>query len=150
MRSPEDPIKLKVGNQCFTCADVRVVATLVRERDWLTMEELDMSISRSCTKTVMASRYSSPVMVTAPSVAVPTLVLRIVSIVVITEVAAAEFMVTVFIWISKNVATVSVVAVQLPPEKKFKCCVLGDFFFLTKNLDFCCSFSFCHEKDEVQ
>ena len=72
----------------------------------------------------MASRYSSPVMVTAPSVAVPTLVLRIVSIVVITEVAAAEFMVTVFIWISKNVATVSVVAVQLPPEKKFKCCVL--------------------------
>ena len=99
---------------------------------------------------VMASRYSSPVMVTAPSVAVPTLVLRIVSIVVITEVAAAEFMVTVFIWISKNVATVSVVAVQLPPEKKFKCFVLGDFFFLTKNLDFCCSFSFCHEKDEVQ
>ena len=85
---------------------------------------------------VMASRYSSPVMVTAPSVAVPTLVLRIVSIVVITEVAAAEFMVTVFIWISKNVATVSVVAVQLPPEKKFKCCVLGDFFLSYQEFGF--------------
>ena len=79
------------------------------------MEALDMSISRSCTKMVIASRYSSPVMVTAPSVAVPTLVLRIVSIVVITEVAAAELTVTVFIWLSRKVDTVSVVAVQLPP-----------------------------------
>ena len=84
-----------------TWAAVSVVATLVRERDCVTMAALDMSVSSSCTKMVIASRYSSPVIVTAPSVAVPTVVLRIVSIVVITEVAAAEFMVTVFIWLRR-------------------------------------------------
>ena len=81
------------------------------------MDELDMSVSRSWTKIVIASRYSSPVIVMLPSVAVPTVVLSIVSIVVMTEVAAAELTVTVFIWLKRNVDTVSVVAVQLPPGK---------------------------------
>ena len=64
---------------------------------------------------VIASRYSSPVIVMLPSVAVPTVVLNIVSIVVMTDVAAAELTVTVFIWLRRKVDTVSVVAVQLPP-----------------------------------
>ena len=81
------------------------------------MYELDMSISSSWTKMVIASRYSSPVIVTLPSVAVPTVVLSIVSIVVMTEVAAAELTVTVFIWLRRKLDTVSVVAVQLPPGK---------------------------------
>ena len=85
----------------ITWPAVSVVATLVRERDCVTMAALDMSTSSSCTKMVIASKYSSPVIVTAPSVAVPTVVLSIVSIVVITEVAAAEFMVTVFIWLRR-------------------------------------------------
>ena len=54
---------------------------------------------------------------TLPSVAVPTVVLSIVSIVVMTEVAAAELTVTVFIWLRRKLDTVSVVAVQLPPGK---------------------------------
>ena len=93
------------------------MATLVRASDWVTMDELDMSISRSLTNVVIASRYSSPVIVTLPSVALPTVVLSIVSIVVMTEEAAAELTVTVFIWPRRKAATVSLVAVQLPPAK---------------------------------
>ena len=93
------------------------MATLVRASDWVTMDELDMSVSRILTKLVIASRYSSPVIVTLPSVALPTVVLSIVSIVVMTEEAAAELTVTVFIWVRRKVDTVSLVAVQLPPAK---------------------------------
>ena len=89
------------------------------------MDELDMSVSRSWTKIVIASRYSSPVIVMLPSVAVPTVVLSIVSIVVMTDVAAAELTVTVFILLKRNVDTVSVVAVQLPPGKCLSC-ILGN------------------------
>ena len=106
------------------------------------MAELDMSISSSWTKMVIASRYSSPVIVMLPSVALPTVVLRIVSIVVITEVAAAELTVTVFIWLSRKVDTVSVVAVQLPPGQWLMFLVFWEFVNFTKNLDFCGSFSF--------
>ena len=89
------------------------------------MDELDMSVSRSWTKMVIASRYSSPVIVMLPSVALPTLVLSIVSIVVMTEVAAAELTVAVFIWLRRNADTVSVVAAQLPPGM---CLVFWDVF----------------------
>ena len=112
------------------------------------MDELDMSVSRSWTKIVIASRYSSPVIVMLPSVAVPRVVLSIVSIVVMTEVAAAELTVTVFIWLKRNVDTVSVVAFQLPPGK---CLVFWEIIInFTKNLNFGGPFSFRHKQDEIK
>ena len=49
-----------------TCSLVKVVLTLVMERDMVTMEELVSSCSRLVRKLVTATRYSSPVSVTLP------------------------------------------------------------------------------------
>ena len=49
-----------------TCSEVRVVVTLMRERDLVTTMVLIRSICRMVMNSAMAARYSAPVKVTLP------------------------------------------------------------------------------------